>query len=262
MKEYRVGIVGAGFIARVHAYGYLNIPLHYDQNEFRARITTVCAAHQSSADKFARQTGAERAVTDFREITENPDIDIVDIATPNSSHLEAILSAMKHGKHIYCDKPLVATMDEAREVEAAAKHYSGTMQMTLQNRFFPATIRAKQLIDEGKLGEILEFRGQYLHSGSSDPNAPLKWKLEAGTIADLGSHTHIEILNVSCLPKAKLAHRRAIRTRDHHIVGHCLVFLYLGFKHSLYNNFHLVHSFITFLKIYLHQLLQYKSLRV
>ena len=188
MKEYKVGIVGAGFIARVHAYGYLNIPLHYDQREFRPRIAAVCAAHQASADKFASQVGAERAVTDFREITDDPDIDIVDIATPNARHLEAILAAMKNGKHIYCDKPLVSDMDEARQVEAAAKNYRGTMQMTLQNRFFPATLRAKQLIDEGRVGEILEFRGQYLHSGSSDPKAPLKWKLEAGTIADLGSH--------------------------------------------------------------------------
>lgn len=188
MKEYKVGILGAGFIAKVHAYGYMNIPLHYDQNEFSAKIVSVCAAHQSSADKFARQTGAVQAVTDYREITENPEIDIVDIATPNECHLPAILSAMKHGKHIYCDKPLVASWSEAQEIEKAAADYKGTMQMTLQNRFFPATLRAKQLIDEGRLGEILEFRGQYLHSGSADPNAPLKWKLEAGTIADLGSH--------------------------------------------------------------------------
>ena len=187
-REYRVGIIGAGFIAKVHAYGYMNIPLFYDQQEFHPRIVAVCAAHRESAEKFARQVGAERAVTDFREITEDPEIDIVDIATPNARHLEAILSAMSCGKHIYCDKPMTASMEEARQVEAAAKHYSGTMQMVLQNRFFPATMRAKQLIDEGRIGEILDFRGAYFHSGSSDPQAPFKWKLEAGTVADLGSH--------------------------------------------------------------------------
>ena len=188
MKTYRVGLVGCGFIGKVHAYGHNNIPLFYDQADFRSRITTVCTTSAATGERAMRQTGAERAVTDFREITENPDIDIVDICTPNSRHLEALLSAIQHNKHIYCDKPLVATADEARQVAEALKGYKGIGQMTLQNRFFPATLRAKQLIEEGAIGDILEFEGQYLHSGSADPNAPLKWKLEAGTIADLGSH--------------------------------------------------------------------------
>jgi predicted dehydrogenase len=86
----------------------------------------------------------------------------------------------------------VATAAEAAEVAAALPAYRGTGQMTLQNRFFPATQRAKQLIDDGFLGKILGFRAAYLHAGSADPAAPLKWKLSAarggGVIADLGSH--------------------------------------------------------------------------
>jgi predicted dehydrogenase len=127
-------------------------------------------------------------VTDFREITENPAVDIVHICSPNDRHQEALLSAMKHQKHIYCDKPLVASMAEAEVVRAALKDYRGTAQMTLQNRFFPATLRAKQLVAEGFLGQVLEFRAAYLHAGSADPNAPVKWKLVAGVIADLGPH--------------------------------------------------------------------------
>lgn len=188
MKVYKVGMVGFGFIGKVHAYGHLNIPLFYDQTEFKSQITHVCTSRDATAEKGRAQVGALKAVTDFREITENPEIDIVDICTPNGSHLEALLSTMKNGKHIYCDKPLVADYAEALQVREALKDYRGTAQMTLQNRFFPATMRAKQLIEEGRIGEILEFRGAYLHSGSADPNAPLKWKLEAGTIADLGSH--------------------------------------------------------------------------
>jgi predicted dehydrogenase len=136
--------------------------------------------------------GAEHAVVDFRDITENPDIDIVHICTPNNLHLPALLSAISHNKHIYCEKPMVSNVEEAEQVRQALASYSGTSQMTLQNRFFPATIRAKQLIDEGFLGKVLEFRACYLHSGSADPNAPLKWKLSAnqggGVIADLASH--------------------------------------------------------------------------
>ena len=192
MKIYKVGMVGFGFIGKVHAYGHMNIPLFYDQQDFRSRITHVCTSKPATAEKGAMQVGAEHAVTDFREITENPEIDIVDICTPNDRHFEALMSAIKNNKNIYCDKPLTATLDEAMQIKEALKNYKGMAQMTLQNRFFPVTLRAKQLIEEGKIGEVLEFRGSYLHSGSSDPKAPLKWKLSGaaggGVAADLGSH--------------------------------------------------------------------------
>jgi predicted dehydrogenase len=192
MKTYRVGLIGFGFIGKVHAYGHLNLPLFFDQQEFRTKITHVCTSRQSSAQKGAEQVGAAHAVTDFREITENPQIDIVHICTPNHLHKEALLSALANGKHIYCDKPLVKDWTEALEIRKALQGYTGTAQMTLQNRFFPATMRARQLLEEDRIGRILEFRACYLHSGSASPQAPLKWKLSAeaggGVIADLASH--------------------------------------------------------------------------
>ena len=199
MKRYRVGILGFGFIGKVHAYGHLNIPLFYDQREFGSTITHVCTSRPETAAKAAEQLGGGVVpVTDFRRITENPEIDIVDICTPNAMHCEALLSAISHQKHIYCDKPLTATVEEARRIKAALADYHAIGQMTLQNRFFPVTMRTKQLIDEGRIGEILEFRASYLHSGSASPNAPLKWKLSGaaggGVVADLGSHI-LDLMN-------------------------------------------------------------------
>jgi predicted dehydrogenase len=192
MKTYNVGILGFGFIGKVHAYGYSTLPFYYDPLPLRARITHVMTGRKETAEKGCQLIGADVAATDYRAVTENPAIDIVHICTPNRLHKDALLSAMRHQKHIYCDKPLVASMAEADEIRAALKAYRGTAQMTLQNRFFPATIRAKQLIDEGRLGKVLQFRACYLHGGSADPNAPLKWKLSAeaggGVVADLASH--------------------------------------------------------------------------
>ncbi|MFA6929551.1 MAG: Gfo/Idh/MocA family oxidoreductase [Lentisphaeria bacterium] len=192
MKTYKVGMLGFGFIGKVHAYGHLNIPLFYEQQDFRSRISKVCTSKPETAQQAAELLGSAEPVTDFREITENPDIDIVDICTPNNLHCEELLSAIQHQKHIYCDKPLTATYAEALQIKEALKNYRGISQMTLQNRFFPVTMRAKQLLAEGRLGEILEFRASYLHSGSADPKAPLKWKLSGaaggGVVADLGSH--------------------------------------------------------------------------
>lgn len=192
MRTYNVGIIGFGFIGRVHAYGHLNLSLFYDPPICRTRITHICTSRQHTAQKGRAQVGADVATTDFHDITENPDIDIVHICTPNHLHKDPLLSALRHHKHIYCDKPLTATLAEAREVEAALADYAATAQMTLQNRFFPATMRAKQLLDDGFIGRPLEFRAAYLHSGSADPKAPLKWKLDrgagGGVIADLASH--------------------------------------------------------------------------
>ncbi len=192
MKEYKVGIIGFGFIGKVHAYAYANLPFHFSPLPFRTRITSVCTGGTATAEVARSFLNADKAVTDFRFITENPDIDIVNICSPNDRHAEALLSAMAAGKHIYCDKPITATLAEAEKVSAALPGYRATAQMTFQNRFFPAIIRAKQLIDDGFLGKILEFRAAYFHSGSADPNTPMKWNLSAerggGAIADLGSH--------------------------------------------------------------------------
>jgi predicted dehydrogenase len=99
---------------------------------------------------------------------------------------------MAAGKHIYCDKPLTVTLREAEEVGRAMKGWKGIGGMTFQNRFYSGVQRARQLIEEGFLGSLASFRAVYLHSGSIDPAAPLKWKLRAsqggGVLRDLGSH--------------------------------------------------------------------------
>lgn len=191
-NSYNVGFIGFGFIGKVHAHGYVNLPFHYDLPADRFHLTHVCTSRQETAEAGRQLIGAEVATTDWREIAENDDIDIVHIASPNHLHLEPLLAAMASQKHIYCDKPLVNTMEEAEQVRAALPDYQGTSQMTFQSRFFPATIRARQLVEEGFLGDILEFHSVFYHSGSANPKAPLKWKLSGaaggGVIADLGAH--------------------------------------------------------------------------
>lgn len=191
MQDYRVGIVGFGMIGKVHAYGYAALPFVSDPVPLRARVVRVATSRPETARQAGELLGCE-GVDDFRRITESPEIDIVHICTPNHLHRDALLSAMAHQKHIYCDKPLVAHWAEAEQLLALLPRYTGIGQMTFHNRFFPATMRAKQLVQQGRLGRILQFRASYLHSGSAWPDAPLRWKLSAkaggGVIADLASH--------------------------------------------------------------------------
>jgi predicted dehydrogenase len=192
LNHHNVGIIGFGFIGKVHAYGYLNMPLYYDPVPLPTKITHVVTSKPETAEKARLAIGADVAETDYRAVTENPDVDIVHICTPNNLHKDAVLSAMKNGKHIFCDKPLTATIEQANEIRDAISDYTGVAQLTFHNRFFPSALRAKQLVDAGVLGEPLEFRASYLHGGSANPNAPLRWKLTAaaggGVIADLASH--------------------------------------------------------------------------
>jgi predicted dehydrogenase len=95
------------------------------------------------------------------------------------------------------------------EIEAALADYRGTAQMTFHLRFFPATLRARQLLEAGDVGDVLQFRAAFVHGGSADPRAPLKWKLSAeaggGVIADLASHVLDAVDHLVGPPQSVLA---------------------------------------------------------
>jgi len=193
MQTLGVGIIGFGFMGRTHAYGHVNLPLFYDPVPCRTRLVGVATSHRETAEAARRALGFELATTDWRDMLERPDIHIIHICTPNVFHKEQVLAALAAGKHVYCDKPLCMNRQEAQEIEAALPASGVTQQMVLHNRFFPATMRAKALVEEGFLGDVLSLRAVYLHSGSADPEAPLKWKLDpdiagGGVLFDLGSH--------------------------------------------------------------------------
>jgi len=187
-----VAVLGFGFIGKVHAYAHLNLPLYYDPPPVRTRLVGVATGSPATAEAARALLGFEVATTDQLSLIARDDVDIVHICTPNHLHAEALLAAMQAGKHIYCDKPLTATLEQAERVAAAFPAYRGTSQMTLNYRFFPATLRARQLVDEGRIGRVTHFRGAYLHAGSVDRSRPLNWKADAdrggGVLNDIGSH--------------------------------------------------------------------------
>jgi len=110
-------------------------------------------------------------------------------------HREAVEKAIAAGKHVYCEKPLAGTIEDARAIASVVERYRGKAQfgMVFQYRFLPALIRAKQLIAEGKIGKTFSYRAEYLHSGYQDPHRPMSWRMKmeeggSGALGDLGSH--------------------------------------------------------------------------
>jgi predicted dehydrogenase len=193
--ELGVGIIGFGFMGRAHTYGMINIPLYYAPVPFRIKHISVCRRSEAGRAAALDMGYYRKAVADYRELIDDPDIDVLCISTPNKFHKEQLIAAIEAGKHIYCDKPVVTSVAEAEEVEAALQRtgYHGKTQVAFHNRFIPAVMRAKQLIDAGFLGRVYHYRGGYLHASNSDPNRPLGWKSSkelggGGSMVDLGSH--------------------------------------------------------------------------
>lgn len=190
MKTIGIGVIGWGFMGKAHTQALLDLPLFYPGIDFRPALRCVCARHIERAEEAARAAGFERYTDDWRKLIAMEDIDVVSICTPNDCHEAMALAALKAGKHVYIDKPLAVTADSADRIADAAAKASGRTRVVFNNRFLPATLRAKELVEEGRIGEVLTFSARYLHSGSIDPMKPIGWKqqLQGGVILDLGSH--------------------------------------------------------------------------
>ena len=192
-KRLGVGMVGWGFIGKVHTYGYINLPLCYRTCPASINLIGVCTAGEKTA-RLAKKTGGfSFGTTSYRAILERKDIDIVHCCTPNYLHKDFLIEALQREKHIYCEKPLALNLKEAKEVLKATKKSHTVHQMTFEYRFIPAIMRAKQLIEEGLLGDVFSFRGSYLHSGYIDSSRPMSWRMDkkkagGGALFDLGSH--------------------------------------------------------------------------
>ena len=193
MHTLGVGMVGYGFIGKVHAHAYRALPLFYDPLPLQTRLAGVCTTSEASGRKAREQAGFEFATTDYRDLLARDDIHIINVCSPNDNHKSVVLDALRAGKHIYCDKPLALDVSEAEEICALAAATPTVQQMTFNYRFVPAMMRARQLVEQGFLGDLFQFRAAYLHAGYIDPNRPHSWRLDfarsgGGAIADLGAH--------------------------------------------------------------------------
>ena len=190
MKTIGIGIIGWGFMGKTHAQALRSLPLFYPGAGFEPALRCVCARHIENARAAARAAGFERCTDDYRELLAREDIDVVSICTPNGAHEAMAIAALEAGKHVYIDKPLAVTEAGARRIAEAAAKAPGFTRMVFNNRYLPATLRARQLVEEGRIGEVLTFNARYLHSGSIDPDRPIGWKqgLQGGVLLDLGSH--------------------------------------------------------------------------
>lgn len=192
MKEYKAGILGYGSIGRVHAYAIGAMPYLYDL-PFRLTLAGVYNRTKEKTAAAQQRLGFELAAETPGELLSRRDIDAICLCLPNHQHEEFAIKAIEAGKHLYCEKPLCMNREGALRIGGAAKKAGVKVQMVFHNRFFPAVMRAKQLVDEGRIGRLYSFEAKYYHATNTDPEKPFNWYFDSetaggGVLTDMGSH--------------------------------------------------------------------------
>jgi predicted dehydrogenase len=190
-----VAMIGYGFMGAAHSQGWRVAPRFFDLPA-RPEMTLLVGRNADAVAAAGEKWGWAETATDWRAAIARDDIDIIDIVTPGSSHVEIAIAALDAGKHVLCEKPLANTVDEARAMADAAERAAakGVYAMVgFTYRRVPAATLARDIVASGALGDIRQVRAAYLQDWLVDPEAPLAWRLQknlagSGALGDLGAH--------------------------------------------------------------------------
>ncbi len=186
-----IALIGQQFMGRAHSNAWGQVAKFFEL-PIAPRQVTICARDKATLGPFALRWGWERYATDWRILADDPEIELVDIATPNHVHAEPAIAMLEAGKHVACEKPLAGTLRDARAMKEAARRAPGKTFVWFNYRRCPAVGLAWGLVRDGALGRLFHVRARYLQSwGGKD--TPLLWrfrKSEAGSGAhgDLNAH--------------------------------------------------------------------------
>ncbi len=197
----KIGILGFGSMGKTHAYCIQNLP-YFFSDSLSVSVGAVCTKNIENAKNATQKFNLGFFTDNEDDIIYNDDIDIIDICTPNIYHYQTAKKAILAGKHVYCEKPLAITYNEAKELSDLAKKHNVKCMIVFNNRFLSSILKAKELIDEGKIGKILSFSIKYLHSSALDTSKNAGWKQDkdicgGGVLFDLGSHA-VDLIYYLC----------------------------------------------------------------
>jgi len=190
-----IGMVGYAFMGVAHSQGWRNARSFFDP-PLLPELVAVGGRDAAAAGDLARRFDWQHVETDWRALVARDDVDLVDVCTPGDTHAEIAIAALEAGKHVLCEKPLANTVAQARAMAAAAEkaRAHGIRSMVgFTYRRVPAIALARQLVQQGRVGEIRHVRAQYLQDWLVDPQTPLTWRLQkdragSGALGDIGAH--------------------------------------------------------------------------
>jgi predicted dehydrogenase len=193
MTTVNVALIGYAFMGKAHSNAYRQVSRFFSPR-LQPRMRVICGRTKRNVEAAAAEFGWEESATDWRSVIARKDIDVVDISTPGDSHAEIAIAAARAGKVVFCEKPLANSVAEANRMLAAVGKARVIHMLCHNYRRAPAVMLARQLIADGRIGEIRHFRGTYLQDWIVDPKFPLVWRLDrtragSGALGDLAAHS-------------------------------------------------------------------------
>jgi predicted dehydrogenase len=187
-----IGVIGMGWMGEVHSRSYRAIPDRFHESGIFPRLVVCVDPVEGRAQAAQQRFGFERSTADWRAVIADPAVEVVNVAAPNGMHLEINRAAAQAGKHILCEKPVGKDPQETIQSAAAAREAGVLTFVGYNYRWAPLVQYARQLITEGKLGQLTHYHGRFLNGYAANPNGFLSWRFEQeqglGTLGDLMSH--------------------------------------------------------------------------
>jgi predicted dehydrogenase len=190
MAEIGIGLVGGGYMGKAHAVALSAVGAVFD-TALRPRLAVIAAGSRASAERYARAYGFARAADSWQDLVADPAVQAVVIASPQSTHREIALAAFAAGKPVFCEKPLGASIEDARAMVAAAKASGQPNMIGFNYVRTPATRFVRDLLAEGALGRVTWFRAEHTEDFLADPSLPATWRTSGranGAMGDLAPH--------------------------------------------------------------------------
>ncbi|NDJ74860.1 MAG: Gfo/Idh/MocA family oxidoreductase [Chloroflexi bacterium] len=191
--ELGIGMLGYAFMGKAHTNAFKKLPYIMYPPVAIPRLVAVSGRNEAAVTEAAKRYGYENAYTDWRKMLENDQIHVFDNGGPNDAHAEPCIAAAAAGKHVFCEKPLARTAEEAKGMLDAVEKAGVKHMVAFNYRFVPAVMQARKLIESGKLGRIYHWRAVYLQEWGMDPKMPTTWRFQkavagSGALGDLGAH--------------------------------------------------------------------------
>lgn len=190
-RKLNIALIGHGFMGRAHSNAFHQVGRFFEI-PIELRLKVVCGRCEATLNRMASDWGWEETATDWEQVVGRPDIDVVDICTPNYLHEPIAVAAAQAGKIVLCEKPLANSVQEAERMVDAARHVPTLVWFNYRRA--PAVALARKLSEEGCIGDVFHYRGLYLQSWGTSPSDPNAWRFVpgqagSGVIGDLLSHS-------------------------------------------------------------------------
>ena len=213
-----IGVIGFGWMGQAHSRSYRSIPPYFPETGIAPRLVAVADTVSERIDLAVNNFGFESGTTDWRQLLERDDIDVIDITAPNALHQELSEAAAAAGKHIFCEKPVGINPKATAAIERAARIAGVITGCGYNYRWAPLVQYSRRLIEEGRFGELTHYRGRFFSMYGRDRLGLLSWRFlqdEAGygVLSDLMAHA-IDMAQYLCGPIARVVSVKEIFVKE------------------------------------------------